>query len=70
MHVKSHSQFHLVKKFSHDWKDLITRNVHAKYESSTCNGSKVMSEVKILRNVSQRSWPQGHRPWFHLNGFH
>ena len=51
---------------------LITGNVHMKYESSTSNGSKAMTKVKVFRNVGQRSWPrsQGHRPWFCLKGFY
>ena len=38
------------------------RVVHMKYESSTSNGSKVMTKVKVFRNVGQRSQvrSQGH----------
>ena len=61
----------LGQNFSHDLKDLMTRNVHVKYESSISNGSKVKTNVKVFRNVGQRSQSisQGHRPWFQLKGF-
>ena len=64
MKVKGHGQgdCHSVTKFLgqnflHDWKYLV------KYESSTSNGSKVMTKVKVFRNVGQ-----GHRHWFYLKG--
>ena len=54
----------LDQNFLHDWKVLIIRNVHMKYESSTPNGSKDMAKVrpKVIRNVGQRSQSssQGH----------
>ena len=60
----------LGQKFWHDWKGLIIRNVHMKYESSTSHGSKVMAKVKIFRNVGQRSWSksQCHQLRCHLKG--
>ena len=56
----------------HDQNRLVTRNVHFKYESSTCNGSKVVAKVRNFINVSQMSWSmsQGHQPWCHLKGLH
>ena len=45
----------LGQNYWHDWEHLITRNLHEKHERSTCNGSKVMAKVKVLRNVGQRS---------------
>ena len=38
----------LGQNFWLDWKGLITRKVHVKYESSTSNGSKVMAKVKVF----------------------
>ena len=35
-------------KFWYEWQGLIIRMVHAKYESSTFNGSKVMGKVKVF----------------------
>ena len=36
-------------------KDLITRNIHVKYESPTYNGSKVKANVRIFRYVKGHS---------------
>ena len=41
----------LGENFWHYRKGLITRIVHVKYESSTFKGSKVMTKVKVFRNV-------------------
>ena len=43
MKVKGHGEGHKVKSFCMNRKSLITRNVHVKYVSSTCNSSKVMA---------------------------
>ena len=36
------------KIFLYKWKGFITRNVHAKYETPTCNSSNIMSYVKVF----------------------
>ena len=46
--------------FWHEWKGLITRNVHMKYKS-TSNGSKVVAKFKVFRNVGQSQACQGHK---------
>ena len=53
--VKGHGQ-----NFLHQWNDLITSNVHVKYESFTSDGSKVMTKVEVFRNVGQ-GYDQGHK---------
>ena len=45
MKVKGHGEGHKVKKLWYERKSLITRNVHVKYVSSTCNSSKVMAYI-------------------------
>ena len=41
---------------SHDQKGYITRNSQMKYESTTSNGSKVFTKVKVFRNLCQSAW--------------
>ena len=42
-----------VKFFRHERKDLMTRNVHVKYESPTSSCSKVMAKIKVCGEVGQ-----------------
>ena len=37
-----------VTNFENQWKGLVTRNTHVKYESRTYYGSKVMAKVKVF----------------------
>ena len=52
MQVKGHSQG---KKNWHQWKGLVTRNTHVKYESTIYCGSEVMIKVKVFCHSAQRS---------------
>ena len=45
------------QNFLYEWEALVTRNLHAKYKGSTSNGSKVMTNVKIV----QKFFKVGHR---------
>ena len=58
--------------FWHDHKDLIIKNVHVKYKSSTSNGSIVMVKFKVFRNEGQKlqSKSLGNRTRSHLNRFY
>ena len=46
-----HSQGHRSTFFLYEWEALVTRNLHAKYKGSTSNGSKVMTNVKVKKNL-------------------
>ena len=59
----------LGQNFWHDQKNLITRNVHEKYESSTSNDLKVMTKV-IFFLMLVKSQGKVHQPRCHLKGFH
>ena len=41
-------------KIWYEWKALIIRNAHVKYESPTSYGSKVMGKVKVFVTDGQR----------------
>ena len=42
----------LGQNFWHQWKGLVTRNVHMKYESPTSSGSEAMTQVKVFKSRS------------------
>ena len=49
------------QKIKYLQKDLITRNIHVKYQSSSTHYSKVISKIKIKKKISHtlRSRSQG-----------
>ena len=40
------------QKFWYQWKGLVTRNVHMKYESPTSSGFEAMAKVKVFKSRS------------------
>ena len=57
--IKSQVQVKVTdQKFLYEWEALVRRNLHAKYEGSTWNGSKVMTKVNFFFKVSHRSRSQ------------
>ena len=64
MKVKGHGQG---QKLWYERKNLTTRNVNVKYESSTCNGSKVMAYI-AFSGMKVKGHGQGHKvKWFGMN---
>ena len=47
---KGHSQGH---DMVYHFKGLVTKNTHAKYQSSICNSAKVMAKVKVFATDGQ-----------------
>ena len=44
------------QKFLYEWEALVTRNLHAKYKSSISNGSKVMTNVKVVHPTNKHTY--------------
>ena len=55
-------------KFWYEWDALVTRNLHAKYEGSISNGSKVMTNVIFFFKVGHRSWSRSQVKCFCMSG--
>ena len=44
------------------WKGLVTKNTHAKYQSSTCNTAKVLAKVKV-KDGREYAFASGGQKW-------
>ena len=42
------------QNFLYEWEALVTRNLHTKYTGSISNGSKVMTNVKVVQPTNRR----------------
>ena len=56
--------------YGYEWKCLITKTAHVKYESTISIGSDIIAKVKVHRHVGQRLLPRslGQIIWHELKG--